>query len=90
MKTIYKYELLPDDKNPFEIKMPKGAEILTVQSQNGNAQIWAVVNTDSEMESRFFETFGTGHEMPDDRGVDRKYIGTFQLPPLVFHVFERL
>ena len=89
MTTIHKFAIKPG-KN---IKsMPQGAEILTVQTQNDEPFIWAMVNTKNEMEARVFEMFGTGHEMPVDMGIDRKYIGTFQIAKegLVFHLFERL
>ncbi len=84
MKTIWKYELRP----LAEINMPRGAQVLTVQVQNGIPQIWVFVNADYEFEEvRKFITYGTGHKVPDNPG---RYIGTFQLAEegLVFHVFE--
>ena len=90
MQTIYKYALEVTDKQ--RVNLPKGAEILTVQEQYGVPCIWAQVDTTSPPEERIFETFGTGHEMPIDMGIDRKYIGTYQIQggSLVFHLFERL
>lgn len=74
------------------ILMPKGAEILTVQTQNGIPCIWALVDIEAEKEPRVFDIFGTGHPVTFDMGVERKYINTFQLKggALVFHLFERL
>jgi hypothetical protein len=83
MKTIWKFELPKQGK----ILMPKGAEILTVQTQNEIPCIWAVVNPDADKEERTFVIYGTGFEF---QLIDYKYIGTFQMHShgLVFHVFE--
>lgn len=88
-KQIWKYLLMA---GRHTVKMPKGAEILTTQSIGDDAFVWAMVNPLNELEDRHFETFGTGHIIPCNMGVDRKYIGTFQMDggALVFHVFERL
>jgi len=85
MKTIYKY-LIDPAFDSFE--MPKGAQVLTVQTQGNKPHIWALVDVDQkEVEVRKFVTYGTGHLMPNDPG---QYIGTFQLNggALVFHLFE--
>ena len=82
-KQIWKYSL----ENVIE--MPKGAEILTVDIQNGqmfNAQMWVKVDTENEMEKRMFEVIGTGQNFDD---TNRKYIGTYQDGPFVWHVFEK-
>lgn len=88
-QQIWKFPVEPQ-KAKFE--MPKGAEILTVQTQNETPCIWALVNPENEKETRYFEIFGTGHNVPVDMGIERKYINTFQLEGgrLVFHLFERL
>ena len=88
-KSIWKFELEVTDKQ--EIKMPAGAEILTVQTQYGIPCLWAMVDTEKDLSERLIEIFGTGHRVPQDMGVMREYIGTFQLRggELVFHAFER-
>lgn len=88
-KQVWKY-LLSHGRN--NIKMPKDAEILTAQSQGDDAFIWALVDPSKEVENRVFDTFGTGHNIGYDMGVERKYINTFQMDggALVFHVFELL
>lgn len=88
--TIWKYPILTTDWQ--EIHIPRGADILTVQVQHGDACLWARVNPAQPPESRMIEVFGTGHEIHKDMGVERRYIGTYQLAngDLVFHVFERL
>lgn len=87
-KTIWKFPLAV--VSPYAITMPKGAEMLTVQRQGETACLWAIVDPDADKERRVFEAFGTGQHMHEDMGVSRKYIGTFQVPPFVWHVFERL
>jgi phosphoribosylcarboxyaminoimidazole (NCAIR) mutase len=82
-KQIWKYSL----ENVIE--MPKGAEILTIDIQNGqmfNAQMWVKVNTENEMEKRMFEVIGTGQNFDD---TNKKYVGTYQDGPFVWHVFEK-
>ena len=89
-KTIWKFQLEVTDKQ--FIRMPKEAELLSVQTQNETPCLWALVNPNSPTEERCFEVFGTGHPVHCDMGIDRKFIGTFQLQGgvLVFHLFERL
>lgn len=86
MKTVYKFPLETTDLQSVE--MPIGAEILTIQTQNERACIWALVDVEQPLEKRHFEMFGTGHPVPAN--AERKYIGTFQMSGgrLVFHCFE--
>ena len=88
-KQIWKFELYP---NVTVIDMPKGAEILTVQTQDEIPFIWVLVNPENLEEKRQFEIYGTGHDIYCDMGIERKYINTFQLSggSLVFHLFERI
>jgi len=82
-KQIWKYSL----ENVIE--MPKGAEILMIDIQNGqmfNAQMWVKVDTENEMEKRMFEVIGTGQNFDD---TNKKYVGTYQEGPFVWHVFEK-
>lgn len=86
-KTIWKYELVPNDL--ITIEMPKDAQILSVNSQGDNVFLWALVDPIELTESRKFMVFGTGHDVPD---INLSFIGTFMLfkGGLVFHVFECL
>lgn len=88
-KQIWKFHLDPNKNN---VAMPVGAEILTIQTQDEMPCIWALVDPDNEKELRHFEVYGTGHDIPCDMGIERKYINTFQLEggSLVFHLFERI
>lgn len=89
-KSIWKFPIASPEQTT--IKMPGGAEILTIQTQNGMPCIWALVNPENDTEERCFEIFGTGHDVPVDMGIERKYINTFQLNGggLVYHLFERI
>lgn len=88
-KTIFKYPFKVQDK--ITIVLPKDAEILTVQTQRDNPCIWALVDPNNKTEERYFEIFGTGHEVYEDMGIERRYINTFQMQSgLVWHLFERI
>ena len=61
-KTIWKFSTVEDGfKESFTIKMPKGAEILTIQTdqKNNHPTLWALVNPEAELEERYFELFST-------------------------------
>ena len=92
MKTICKYEIDIQKADWQTIKMPTGAELLSVQVQHGTPVLWAAVDTELEHEDRNFEIFGTGIEMHANNGVSRRFVGTFQMHEghLVLHLFERL
>ena len=84
-QTIWKYPLPLTDRTLYQ--MPKGAEILCVQLQNNEPQLWASVNPSSDTETREIITVGTGNNVPADVG---RYIGTYQVHggDFIFHVFE--
>ena len=82
MITIHKYPTSIEDQ--FFIKMPDGAEILTVQQQAGGPCIWAKVDTSKPVRDRLFHWRGTGY----DASNLGRYVGTIQELGLVFHLFE--
>ena len=89
-QRIYKYELkLNSGQN---IEMPKGSEILTIQTQYGRPCMWCLcpIIEDGESECRNIEIYPTGAPIVSDMGATRDYLGTFQIEngSLVFHVFE--
>jgi hypothetical protein len=87
-KTIWKFPLQIMDRQ--EIKVPMGAQILSVQVQDGIPCMWAMVEPDSSIfDTIYIEIFGTGHPIDCGNGNNRKFISTIQLRSLVFHVFER-
>lgn len=88
MRRIYKYPVSVTDD--FMLDMPAGAKVLSVQVQNGEPHLWALVETDGVMhERRTFHLYGTGNPLPRDVG-SFVFVGTFQLRggALVFHLFE--
>lgn len=90
IQKIYKYELKPNGSQ--NIVIPKGSEILTIQSQYGKACMWCLcpIVEDGDYDCRNIEIYATGEPIASDMGVTRDYLGTFQLENgrLVFHVFE--
>ena len=81
MKTIYKYTL---DSQDCTLHLPKGAEILTIQLQNGIPTLWALVNPMTVTEERHICIVGTGWQVEDNM----KYITTYMDGYFVWHVFE--
>ncbi len=94
-KTIYKYPIKA--QNAQKVTMPIGAEILSVQVQNNEPFLYALVNPDNQSEERFVRTYPTGGNVPVEMGLELKYIGTFILNDpshttgtFVGHLFEQL
>ena len=88
MRTIWKYMI---DPISLEIDMPQGAYILCAKEQHDEIFIWAEVDPNAIKERRFFEVFGTGHNIDTSVVGGRLYIGTAMLNGgnLVFHIYER-
>lgn len=66
-KTIWKFPLAAQGEQ--RISMPQGAEILTVQRQDEQACLWAIVSPQRTAEVRFFEIHGTGNPIVADMGI---------------------
>jgi hypothetical protein len=81
MKTIWKYTF--EIVDVFEIEMPVGAKVLTVQLQGGQPCMWAEVNPLAPTERVQFRVIGTGHSF-----TPTKYVGTIQTGMFVWHVYE--
>ncbi len=91
MITVFKYPF--PVKDHFEIKMPKGSSVLSVQVQHGTPCIWAGCDSAKPLESRMFHVIGTGHSLPEPSGLlDMVYRGTFQMLEgrFVGHLFEEV
>ncbi len=87
MTKIFKYRLKLEDAQV--ISLPIGAKVLTVQTQDGVPNMWCQVPIDADSDQRQFAIFGTGHAIPDNTDTtEYRYIGTFQQPPFVWHLFE--
>lgn len=84
MHQILKYPLSSD---PHQVLMiPKGAEILCCQVQDGVICLWAKSCMANSYAYRKISIYGTGWSMSDD--FEKKYIGTVQLNGYVWHVFD--
>lgn len=92
METIWKFQLEPATALQC-VEMPKGAKILSLQTQNNIPCIWALVNPDKnvEEEERIFVTHGTGDIISTNNLMQMQYIATYQIDEgeYVFHVFEK-
>jgi len=91
VKTVWKFPIsLSDD---FEIVMPVGSKILSVQMQGDTPMLWALCNDEFAIQPRRFGLYGTGHQI---RGWNERFMfhGTFQTQmygeSLVFHLFEKM
>ncbi len=82
MKTVYKYRLT--GKYTTTLQLPKQAQILSVQMQEGVPTLWALVDPTEELIPRYFSIVGTGWEIEEEV----THIGTFMEGAFVWHVFE--
>lgn len=89
MKQIWKYPL---EVSHNTLKIPKGYEILSVQSQYGRPCLWVLVDPKAEKEDVILRTFGTGHPLSKEEITNVKFIGTYQLNGgnFIGHVFKVL
>jgi hypothetical protein len=88
MHTIWKTALSVVGE-PQLVRFPRGAELLSVQMQDGfQPVLWARVESSAPLESRVIAMYGTGWPLPADPG---EYLGTVQdeRGGLVWHFYER-
>lgn len=81
--TIWKFRLLQVVQQA--VSLPAGARLLHVGVQDNCWTLWALVDPSAPHELRQLRTVGTGHPIPEG-AFD--YLGTFQDPPRVWHLFE--
>lgn len=81
MKTIYKYAIKD------RVVMPSNATIKKVAYQNDYLVMWAEVDTDNQLEERYFKTIGTGWGLTYDGGT-LTYIDTVFERDFVWHIYE--
>lgn len=89
-EVIYKYPLEVVDSQV--ITLTTDADVLTVQVQNNQPVLWALVRTDIEAhQQRRIRMIGTGHEINPSPTERLMYLSTIQLRDgaLVLHVFEQ-
>ena len=85
--TIWKFSLPYGAVPARTIMIPRGAIMLDVQMQNGQPQVWALVEPHRPPVERRLLIYGTGHEVPDYL-TKTMHVGTFQDGGYVFHVFD--
>lgn len=86
MKTIYKYPLRVIDEQIIYI--PWGAKILSVQVQNGDPCLWALVDSMRTKQEYTIQIVGTGQYI-DDPLEELQFLETFQIDSFVGHVFYK-
>ncbi len=86
MKKIYKYRLTLIDRQ--YINMPIGYEILSVQVQDNDLVLWALVSPEMKNARVPIEINGTGNMIHEHEGESKKYLATIQMNYFVWHVFE--
>jgi len=89
---IFKYPLPVQEK--YSIELPIGAQIIRVDDVDGLFFLWAIVNTDEEVEKelRHLEFYKTGQPILTPL-KDLKHIGTcklFIMQELCLYVFENI
>lgn len=83
MRTIWKFPLAVTDFQ--NVRMPKGAEILSVADQHGVVCVWALVDSEAELRDRMFYILGTGN--PVSERLPWQFVGSVQQNIFVWHVF---
>ena len=87
MKRVYKYELPVRDV--ATIRLPKGADWLSVGCQQDELFLWCLVDpSETDTTERTFRIAGTGHDLAHNKNWD--FIGSVMMHggTLVFHIFE--
>jgi len=83
-RTIWKYDL--EGKEEQTIQIPKGASVLTVDTQDGLPKLWLAVCPEEKKQLVRVAIIGTGKPLWCDGWI---YAGSFKMRQdiLVFHVF---
>lgn len=85
MKTKVVRKYLLNQKVPI----PRGAEILHIDYQDGQIQIWALVDPNEPIiEQRTFFIVGTGSLLPDTP-TPLTHLTTLKSGPFIWHIFEQ-
>jgi len=88
MKTIHRFSLLPSRAGQdIILEMPRRTEALFVGIRPSDSvpSLWMLISDGYDVCLRTFRIYGTGWVMPEDPG---KYVGTFMVGPMVWHVFD--
>lgn len=88
-KTIFKYQMPVLES--FTMQLPKGAAIIRVDDQGGMFWMWAVVDTNAPLETRYFVACKTGGQLQSQYHL--QYIGfcaIFVQMELGLYIFEEI
>lgn len=86
MKTIWKFPIELAGRQ--EVMAPTGTKFLSTQLQKGQICLWGEVDTDRIEIPHQIAIVGTGRDdMPAD---PKRYLGTVQMLPYVWHIYEVL
>ncbi len=87
MLKVFKDRVPEEDK--ISLDLPNGAQVLKVDVQNNEVQLWGLIDPSVELQTRWFRF--AGHPI-DQNMAELKHISTFFMHEgaLVFHVFEIL
>lgn len=84
MMTVWKFPL--DITDVQKVPMPSGADLLHVAEQHGVLTLWARVAPDAPVTDRIIGITGTGNPCPAEG--DGWYVGSAQVGPFVWHVWD--
>lgn len=85
--ATYKYSIDMSEME-FDLYLPIGAEVLDVQLQRGEPQMWALVDPNAPKERRHFIIAATGQHIPEAIEEKVDYLATWQQGIYVWHIFE--
>lgn len=85
-RAIWKFEVQVEET--FQVSLPEGATVLSVDVQYGVPQMWALVEPGKPLRLRTFHVYGTGHV--HSVNAFSRFVGSFQLMngSFVGHLFE--
>lgn len=89
MNVVYKYPIVLEEGECFDLKLPLGAIILDVQLQNGSPVLWALHDVSDSEEVRHIYAVWTGKPfaiIDDTRVLHIKTL--IDSHGLVWHIFE--
>lgn len=95
-EVIWKFEIVPPVVGEIsKVDLPRGAKVISTACIGDQIFLWVKFHVDmkdKEFVPHYFEIFGTGHEIHNDMGINRKFIGTVLMHGggLVWHIFERM
>jgi hypothetical protein len=82
---IYKYPMIAEPLQPFEVQVPVGSYLLDVQEQNGQLVAWMAASDSKFRGVIEFIWVWTGQEIPEGY----YYLLTVQHENLVLHLFRK-